>query len=98
MRMSVLSIVRELFQRTEPGYRLILRLKYGARKPKERPHAPWANTVLKHKTEVRACLDQIHRLGLPPVADIAKNWDSLVALDLILSETDRNARIFDAGG
>jgi SAM-dependent methyltransferase len=54
--------------------------------------------VLRSEREIRESVAQIERLGLPPVALPAKNWDSLAALDLILRNTDTNARIFDAGG
>ena len=37
-------------------------------------------------------------LGATPLAHLAKNWDSLAALDLILRTTDTRSRIFDAGG
>lgn len=48
--------------------------------------------------EVSASVDQVRSLGLPESRLPAKNWDSLAALDLVLRMTDRDARIFDAGG
>jgi SAM-dependent methyltransferase len=41
---------------------------------------------------------QLRTLGLPPHNDTPKNWDGLAALDLILANSLRTARIFDAGG
>jgi SAM-dependent methyltransferase len=43
-------------------------------------------------------MDQVNRLGLPPLAIPAKNWDSLAALHAILAETKKSDPIFDAGG
>jgi SAM-dependent methyltransferase len=54
--------------------------------------------VLKSAEEVRESFEQVQRLGLPPVGNLPKNWDSLAALDLILRTTGTRSRIFDAGG
>jgi SAM-dependent methyltransferase len=66
--------------------------------PRGRPDAPWANAVLRRESEVAASIAQVRDLGLPLVPDPPKNWDTLAALDLILRNTRRTARIFDAGG
>jgi SAM-dependent methyltransferase len=62
------------------------------------PAAPWCNAVLQNETQLTASLAQLRTLGLPAAADAPKNWAGLAALDLILSNTSRQARIFDAGG
>lgn len=62
------------------------------------PAAPWANAVLRHESQVAASIAQLQNLGLPPADDPYKNWDALAALHLILNNTQRRARIFDAGG
>jgi len=48
--------------------------------------------------EVQNALNQVKRLGLPIIVDLLKNWDSLAAQDLILTRTNKDAKIFDAGG
>jgi len=96
--MNVRRVASELIQSTSLGYRLALALKYGSWSPKARPHAPWANTVLKRTSDVDACLHQVRRLGIPPMEDAPKNWDSLAALDIIVRATDTSASVFDAGG
>jgi SAM-dependent methyltransferase len=44
-----------------------------------------------------AALHRVARLGLPIYDDPPKNWDSLAALDAILSRTTSDARVLDAG-
>jgi len=80
------------------GFRWSLRIRYGSTGPHGYPDAPWHNAVLKNQNEVNSATRQIRKLGLPVKGNSPKNWDSLAALDLILKCTDRNARIFDAGG
>lgn len=94
----VKRLVRGALEHTSPGSRLLMKREYGVRGPYGHPYAPWSCGVLKSGKEVQECLEQVERLGLPPMAELSKNWDSLAALDLILRTTDRNARIFDAGG
>lgn len=91
-------ITRKVLQRTPLGYRFLLRRDYGVSGPHGYPNAQWANAVLKSQDEVDAAIDQIRMLGLPIMDDAPKNWDSLVALDWILKTTNKNARVFDAGG
>jgi len=78
--------------------RWLYKYRQGVTGPHGRPVAPWANAVLRNATEVAQSITQLHSLGLPRADDAPKNWDSLAALDLILSNTRRTARIFDAGG
>lgn len=92
------GLARRALGRTGAGAQFLLRREYGVTGPHGRPDAPWTCTVLRSEREVRESVAQIERLGLPPVALHAKNWDSLAALDLILRNTDTSARIFDAGG
>jgi len=80
------------------GFRLSLRIRYASTGPHGYPDAPWCNAVLKSQREVDGALEQVRKLGLPVMKELSKNWDSLAALDLILKCTDRNARVFDAGG
>lgn len=89
---------RRLIERTSTGYRLSLKRDYGITKPRGVPDAPWANAVLKNWDEVEASIEQLSNIGLPIFKDLSKNWDSLAALDMILKTTDREARVFDAGG
>jgi SAM-dependent methyltransferase len=66
--------------------------------PRGQPDAPWANAVLQTQAESSAATEQVRKLGLPLSDAATKNWDSLAALDLLLKNTRRSARIFDAGG
>ena len=61
------------------------------------PAAPWVNAVLKSQEEVDRVVEQVQSLELPLMSDLPKNWDSLAALDFILRNTNRHAKIFDAG-
>jgi SAM-dependent methyltransferase len=75
-----------------------MRRTYGVRGPHGRPEAPWCCAVLQSADQVQRSVEQVGRLGLPPVGNLPKNWDSLAALDIILRSTNSKARIFDAGG
>lgn len=92
------QIIRSAIERSNRGYRFLLRREHGVSGPRGYPTAPWSNAVLQSEQEVSDSLRQVERLGLPPVAETPKNWDSLAALDLILKTIDRRSRIFDAGG
>jgi SAM-dependent methyltransferase len=92
------GLARRALGSTGAGAQFLLRREYGVSGPHGRPDAPWPCAVLRSTTQVRESIAQIERLGLPPVALPAKNWDSLAALDIILRNTDTSARIFDAGG
>ena len=61
------------------------------------PRAPWHNAVLKTRKERNSAIRQVKKLGLPLVAALAKNWDSLAALDCILEHVPRSGRVLDAG-
>jgi SAM-dependent methyltransferase len=94
---SLKSKLRPLVERTNLGYRLALARDRGTIHRPARPHAPWHNAVLQTERERDYAVDQIRSLGLPVMQDRAKNWDSLAALDCILSNTTPRARILDAG-
>ena len=91
-------LARRALEHTSAGARFFIRRDYGVSGPHGHPDAPWICAVLKSGKEVQESLEQVQRLGLPPVADLPKNWDSLAALDLILRTMDTRSRIFDAGG
>lgn len=65
--------------------------------PKGRPAAPWQNAVLQSIAEAGAATAQAEALGLPGHDTATKNWDCLSALDTILSNTSKDAKILDAG-
>lgn len=80
----------------EATFRLYLR-SHG-KGPYGHPDAPWHNAVLLTHQEVQDAMEQVQKLGLPPLYhDISKTWDSLAALDCILKTTGRDARVLDAG-
>ena len=59
----------------------------------------WINTTLKTNEDVKLAMEIIKKSNLnlhPNVPE--KNWDSLIALNIILQNTDRTAEILDAGG
>lgn len=95
---SIKTFVRELIERSDAGYRFLLRRRTGTKGPFGKPDAPWPCAVLKSRREVDDALAQVRRLGLPPLAIDEKNWDSLAALHAILAETKPADPIFDAGG
>jgi SAM-dependent methyltransferase len=95
--MSLKGKLRPLVERTDLGYRLSLARMRGAMRRPARPHAPWHNAVLQTELERDYAIDQIRSLGLPLMEDRAKNWDTLAALDCILSNTTPRARVLDAG-
>jgi SAM-dependent methyltransferase len=78
-------------------YSVYLKVVHGISKPKKYPDAPWTNSVLRTQEEVGRAVSQVKSLGLCVRGDLPKNWDSLATLDCVLKNTDKNARIFDAG-
>jgi SAM-dependent methyltransferase len=82
---------------TSLAYRFLLTRGEDAKVPTGRPSAPWHNAVLTTRRERDDAIAQVKKLGLPVVSDNSKNWDTLAALDCILSSTSTNARILDAG-
>jgi hypothetical protein len=100
---------RRLLESTTLGYRFLLRGRFRPGRWFERaclamvserlvlPHAPWHNAVLQTVIERDRAVEQVKNLTLPPVRDTPKNWDCLAALDCILANTSKEARILDAG-
>lgn len=95
--MQIRSSIRDILLRTETGYRAYLKYKWKLSGAPALPAAPWRNAVLKKNREVDDAVRQVKDIGLFPHIDKVKNWDSLAALDCILKNTDKNARILDAG-
>jgi SAM-dependent methyltransferase len=89
--------VLRVIERHDRGFRSSLRYYHGARGPHGQPDAPWANRCLRTQAELDDCLAQIRDLGLPPMLDAPKNWDSLCALDHILKTTTAETPVLDAG-
>jgi SAM-dependent methyltransferase len=88
---------RSLLESTNLGYRFLLRRNEDAHGPTSRPSAPWHNSVLRTRRELDEAVAQVKKLGLPVVSDTPKNWDTLAALDCILSNTSTSAKVLDAG-
>ena len=90
--------IKEIILKTRIFYYLYLILK-GANKSLRYPTKPiLTNAVLKTKQEYKNALNQVKSLGLIPHIELAKNWDSLSALSIILKLTNKNASILDGGG
>ena len=89
--------LRDTLLQSERVYRLYLKYKWGAARPRGYPQAHWKNAVLKTHEEWKGALEQVKSLGLPPHIVPSKNWDSLAALDSILNHTHPAAHILDAG-
>ncbi len=78
-------------------YSVYLKKIHGLSAPAKYPDAPWTNAVLRTQKEVDRAVSQVKNLGLRIRGDLPKNWDSLATLDCVLKNTDKSARIFDAG-
>jgi SAM-dependent methyltransferase len=89
--------MRDSPETTSLAYRLLLTRGEDAKVPTGRPSAPWHNAVLTTRRERDDAIAQVKRLGLPVVSDSSKNWDTLAALDCVLSSTSTSAKILDAG-
>jgi hypothetical protein len=81
-------------------YKNYLRLLKGFKFPPPTPKKVlWRNTTLKTKEEVDHAIEIIKNSKLNLQLNVPeKNWDSLIALNIILQNTDVNAVILDAGG
>ena len=76
--------------------RVIKGFKFNPLIPK---NVEWRNTTLKTKDEVDFAIRKLNNSKLNPHPNVPeKNWDSLIALNLILQNNDSSARILDAGG
>jgi SAM-dependent methyltransferase len=61
------------------------------------PKPQLENGVLKTREQLYGVLLQVRELDLPLCEDLAKNWDSLAALDSILRRVPKSGDILDAG-
>src|SRR5690242_18345446 len=91
------NIVRDFLLTYSTIYRLYLRIFYGVGKPQAVPHLHQYNAVLQNAGQWQEAAKQVKALGLPLRSDPPKNWDSLIALENILSTTSPDAAILDAG-
>ena len=80
------------------GLRVSLIIRYGVYSKPKYPQRFIKRAVLKNINDVNNSVKEIHDLGLPIMTDIPKNWDSLIALKIILKFTDKDSKVFDAGG
>jgi hypothetical protein len=92
------DVLRRLAAMRHAPQRWLFKHRCGVTGPHGLPDAPWANAVLRNESQVATSIAQLRALGLPLASDPPKNWDGLAALHLILKNTRRTARIFDAGG
>jgi SAM-dependent methyltransferase len=89
--------VKGIALRPSASYRLSLRMKFGAAGLSQPPGPNIANGTLKSTAEWQAALANGKRLHVPLHRGREKNWDHLAAVTTILANTDRSARILDAG-
>ena len=87
---------RDALMSTAWGYRAYMALRWGTQR-REAPRVNPVNTVLKTKAEVEEAVAEAARLRLPQFSDPPKTWDTLGALHEIVSRTDTNASVLDAG-
>lgn len=85
-------------QSTNWGYRFTRWRLYGGRGGRERPNAPWLNTVMQGRQDWHQGMERVKQLRLPLHPTGEKHWDSLAILDGILARTSIDARVLDAGG
>jgi len=89
--------IHDALFRSKYIYRLYLWSKCRSNGPKGLPKATWSNAVLKNHQEWQNAVKQLRTLELPPANSLPKNWDGLAALSAILTSTDLEAKILDAG-
>jgi SAM-dependent methyltransferase len=90
------AALRESLLSTRVGYSAYMRARWGGG-PRERPRVDWINRALKTQSEVDASVAEAKRLRLPPLADAPKTWDTLAALNEVVTRTGPDARVLDAG-
>lgn len=83
--------------RPAPIYRLYLKTKFGAARVSQPPGPNLANGTLKTKAEWEAAHASAIRLHVPSHRGAEKDWDHLAAVTTVLANTNRSARILDAG-
>ena len=89
--------IKGLVMRPDAVYRLYLRMKFGASELSQAPEPHLANGTLQSRAERDAATASGRRLHVPLHRGEEKNWDHLAAVSTILANTDRSARILDAG-
>jgi SAM-dependent methyltransferase len=89
--------IKGLFLRPDAFYRLYLRMKFGAGRLSQAPGRHITNGTLKNRAERDAATQNGKQLHVPLHRGDEKNWDHLAAVSTILANTDRSARILDAG-
>lgn len=96
----LIRLERNYFLKYNFLYRNYLRLVKGFKfSPKIPPKFSRINTTLKSKEEINLALKTIEKSRLNPHNTvIEKNWDSLIALNILLRNSDNKAAILDAGG
>lgn len=87
----------ERASRYEPVYRWQLKQR-GAQLDPTRPGTFGGGSVLADAAEYERAIHLLEESGLPPHDDPPKNWDHLQALDTILSTSEPDAAVVDAGG
>jgi hypothetical protein len=89
--------VKGIALRPEAIYRLSLRMKFGAGKLSQAPGPNIANGTLKSRAEWEGAFENAKQLHVPLHRGPEKNWDHLAAVTTILANSNRSARILDAG-
>lgn len=84
--------------RFEPIFWASIAARARSIRPKQVPQHQRANVALQTVAEWQSSQREVQALGLKPHVDGPKNWDGLIALDLILeSLPSRSAAVLDAG-
>jgi SAM-dependent methyltransferase len=86
-----------LLLRPDIAYRFYLKTKFGAGRLSGIPGPDIANGTLKSRTEWENAAVNAEKLHVPLHRGAEKNWDHLAAVSTIVQNTDRSARILDAG-
>ncbi len=89
--------IKGILLRPSPVYRLYLRWNFGAGHLTEAPGPGIANGTLNSRAEWESAFAKAKMLSVPVHRGPEKNWDHLAAVTTILANTDRSARILDAG-
>jgi len=95
---GVLNRIRDAALRPEGRYRAYLKRRFHAEFP-PRHQLRWKETsgVLCNDAQWQAATEQMRAAKLPLHDDGPKNWDTLIALNEILSTTSPDAAVLDAG-
>lgn len=88
--------LRERMLGSPAGFAAYMTLRWGGTRRAVPAFAPM-NTTLKSAGDIARTVDEVHRLRLPPCEDTAKTWDTLGALQAVVSRFDRSAAVLDAG-